>query len=139
MIDYLTIVVHIFASGILMSFSDETLLPRLENLNTSFREPPFTVEMSSFLLNPMYSILSALTQKPMPSTACSRLSRDSAWVGVIYSASIIVCADYRLLLGIFKNLKPFSYLRSINFWSAKSRQIIYIYIYIYVTRLVDPL
>ena len=49
MTDNQSIVVHVFASRELMSFSvDETLLPRYGNLSTSFREPPFSVEMSPF-------------------------------------------------------------------------------------------
>ena len=44
MIDSLSIAVHIFASRVLMSFSvDETLLPRLGNLSTSFKESLFSV------------------------------------------------------------------------------------------------
>ena len=39
--------VHTFASRVLMSFSvDETQLPRYVNLSSSFRKPPFRVEMS---------------------------------------------------------------------------------------------
>ena len=42
---------HAFASDILMLFSvDEMLLPRYVNLSINFRESPFSVEMSSFLL-----------------------------------------------------------------------------------------
>ena len=42
----LSIVVHAFASRMLMSVSvDETLLPRLVHLSTSFRELQFSVEM----------------------------------------------------------------------------------------------
>ena len=42
MIDSLLIAVHAFASRMLMSFSvDETLLPRLVNMSTSFEGPPF--------------------------------------------------------------------------------------------------
>ena len=47
MIDSLSIAVHAFVSRSSMSFSvDETLLPRLVNLSTSFREVPTSVEMS---------------------------------------------------------------------------------------------
>ena len=47
MIDSLSIAVHDFFSRVSMSFSvDETLLPRLVNLSTSFREVPSSVEMS---------------------------------------------------------------------------------------------
>ena len=52
MIDNLSIEVSAFASCVLMSFSvDEMLLPRYVNLSTRFREPPFSVGMSPFLLN----------------------------------------------------------------------------------------
>ena len=62
MIDNLSIAVHAFASHILMSFSiDEMLFTMYVNLPTYFREPPFSVEMSPFLLKHMYSILSAYT------------------------------------------------------------------------------
>ena len=47
MTDSLLKAVHVSASRVLMSFSvDETLLPRKVNLSTSFRELPFSVEMS---------------------------------------------------------------------------------------------
>ena len=47
MTDSLSIVVHAFASRMLMSVSvDETLLLRYVNLSTCFREVPFSVEMS---------------------------------------------------------------------------------------------
>ena len=47
MTDRLLIAVRAFASRVSMSVSvDETLLPRLVNLSTSFRELPFSVEMS---------------------------------------------------------------------------------------------
>ena len=78
------ITIHAFASYILISFSvDEMLFPRYENLSTSFRESPFSVEMSFwFWLNHTYSILSALTWRPMPPAAFSRLcSRDLTWLG----------------------------------------------------------
>ena len=45
------LVVHAFASCILITFSvDETLLPKYVNLSTKFREPPFSVDISSFLI-----------------------------------------------------------------------------------------
>ena len=45
--DRLSLAVHAFASRVSMSVSvDEILLPRQVNLSTSFRELPFTVEMS---------------------------------------------------------------------------------------------
>ena len=47
LIDSLSIAVHAFVSRVSMSFSvDETLLPRLVNLSTSFSEVPSRVEMS---------------------------------------------------------------------------------------------
>ena len=47
MSDSLLIDVHAFVSRVSMSASvDETLLPRKVNLSTSFRELPFSVEMS---------------------------------------------------------------------------------------------
>ena len=53
------------------------------NLSTSFRELPFSVEMSPVLLKHIYSVLYALTRRPMPAAARSRLcSRVLAWVGV---------------------------------------------------------
>ena len=80
----------------------------------------------------MYSVLSALTWRPMPAAAHSRLcSRVSAWAGVFarsamssaWSASIIVCAGYLLLLS-FVNLKPLSFILSTDVRSTLSRQII---------------
>ena len=47
MTDSLSIAVHAFASCMLMSVSvDETLLPRQGNLSTSFKDLPFSVEMT---------------------------------------------------------------------------------------------
>ena len=47
MTDSLLIAVHAFTSHVLMSVSvDKTLFPRSVNLSTSFRELPFSVEMS---------------------------------------------------------------------------------------------
>ncbi len=44
--DFHMIVVHAFIGRVSMSFSvDETLLTRLVNLSTSFREVPSSVEM----------------------------------------------------------------------------------------------
>ena len=49
MTDNILIAIHAFASHVLMSFSvDETLLLRSMNLSSNFREPPFSVEVSSF-------------------------------------------------------------------------------------------
>ena len=47
MTDSLSMAIHAFASRMLMSVSvDETLLSREVNLSTSFRELPFSEEMS---------------------------------------------------------------------------------------------
>ena len=52
MIDSLSIAIHAFFSRVSMSFSvDETLLPRLVNLSTSFRELPSSVEMTPVSVN----------------------------------------------------------------------------------------
>ena len=49
----------------------------------SFRELPFSMEMLPLWLKYMYSILSVLTERPMPPAVCSRLySRVLAWVDV---------------------------------------------------------
>ena len=76
--DRQSIAVHAFASHVWISFVvDETLLPRLVNLASSFRDPPFSVEMSPLWLQHMNSVLSAFTLKPTPPAARSRLySRD---------------------------------------------------------------
>ena len=74
MTDSLSIAVHAFVSRVLMSVPvDETLLPRKLNLSTSFRELPPSVEMSPVWLKRMYSVLCALTWRPMPAVARSRL------------------------------------------------------------------
>ena len=72
MIDDQSIAVYAFARRKLMSFSaDEMLLLRYMNVSINFREPPFRVEVSSFWLKHMYSVLSAFTRKlsylPKPS------------------------------------------------------------------------
>ena len=55
--DSLSIAVYAFSSRVLMSVSvDEILLPRQMNLSTSFREPPFSVEMSPLSLKHIYSV-----------------------------------------------------------------------------------
>ena len=49
MIESLSIAVHAFVRRVSMSFAvDETLLPRLVNLSTSFRVVPSSVEMLPF-------------------------------------------------------------------------------------------
>ena len=82
MIESLSIAVHAFVGRVSMSFSvDETLLPRQVNLSTSFREVPSSVEMSPVWLQHIYSVLCALTWRPMPAAARSKLSSSvSAWL-----------------------------------------------------------
>ena len=72
--------VHAFASCMSISFSvDETLLLRQVNLSTSFRGPPFSVEMLLLWLKRMYSVSFMLTWRSMPPAARFRLfSRDVA-------------------------------------------------------------
>ena len=49
-------------------------------------ELPFSVEMLPVLLKHMFSVLCALTWRPMPAAARSRLcSRVSAWAGAFFS------------------------------------------------------
>ena len=61
-IDSLTISFHAFAKCMLASLSvDEMLLLRYVNLSTNFRGLPLTVEMTSFCLKHIYSVLSAFT------------------------------------------------------------------------------
>ena len=83
MTDSLSQVAPAFARFVLISFLvDETLLPRSVNFSTIFRELPFSVEMSPVWLKHMYSVLCALTCKPMPAaTRCRLWSRVSAWAG----------------------------------------------------------
>ena len=70
MTDSLLIAVHAFVSPVSMSVSvDETLLPESVNLLTSFRELPFSVEMSPVWLKRLNSVLCALTWRPMPAVA----------------------------------------------------------------------
>ena len=91
MIDRQSIAVHAFVSRVSMSVSvEETLLPRKVNFSTSFRELLFSVEMSPVWLKHIYSILCALTWKPMPAAARSKLcSRVSAWVSAFASIAVI--------------------------------------------------
>ena len=50
MINHLSIAVHEFISHLLMLFSvNQTLLPRLLNLSSNFREVPLNVEMPFFI------------------------------------------------------------------------------------------
>ena len=133
MIDSLSIAVHAFVSCVSMSFSfDETLLPGYVNLCTSFREFPSSVEMSPVWLKHIYSVLGALTWRPMHAAPRSELcSSVSAWLGVFacnamssaYSASAIVFAGYLLLL-FFVSSKPFSLILSIDVLSTQSRHMI---------------
>ena len=84
MTDRLLLAVLAFACRVLMSVSvDDTLLPRLVNLSTSFKELPFSVEMLPLWLKHMCSVLWALTWKPLPAATRSRpCSSVSAWAGV---------------------------------------------------------
>ena len=75
------------------------------------------MEMSPIWLKHMYSVLSALTWRPMPPAACSRLcSRVSACASVFArstmssakSASLIICAGYLLIIS-FASLKPLQF------------------------------
>ena len=51
MTDKQSITAHALASRVLMSFSvDETMLPWLVKLSTSFKGPPFSAEMSPLWL-----------------------------------------------------------------------------------------
>ena len=137
MIDNLSFAVHAFTSHISVPFSvDETQLPNKSNLSASFREPPFSVEVSPFWLKHMYSVLSAFTYRPMPSASCyRRCRRNSAWIGVFirsamsstYSASVIVFVGYCLPLAFFR-VKQFSLSQIICTLSLY----IYIYISIYI-------
>ena len=82
----LLIAVHAFASC-MWCLIYETLLPRLVNLSNSFRDLSFSMKMSPFWLKHMYSVLSALTRRPMPAAARSRpCSNVSTWA-VIFSRS----------------------------------------------------
>ena len=82
--DNLSIAVHAFACHVLMFISvDETLLPRLENLSTSFRELTFSLVMSPLWLKRMYSVLSTLKWRPMPATAGSR-NVARCWLVQVY-------------------------------------------------------
>ena len=78
--------------------------------------------MSPVWLKYIYSVLCALTWRPMPAAARSRLcSSVSAWLGAFariamssaLSASVIVFAGY-LQLFFFVSLKPFSLILSID-------------------------
>ena len=124
MTDTLLIAVHAFISRVSMSFSvDEILLPKLVNLSTSFRELPPSVEMSPVWLKHIYSVLCALTWRPMPAAARTRVcSSVSSWTGILTriamsSASVIVFAGY-LLLFFFVSSKPFSLILSIDVLST---------------------
>ena len=62
MTDSLLLAVHAFASRVLMSvLVVETLLTWYVNLSTSFRELPFSVEMSPIWLKHIYSVFCAST------------------------------------------------------------------------------
>ena len=63
------------------------------NLSTSFREVPSSVEMSPARLKHIYSVLCALTWRPMPAVARPKLcSSGSAWFRRI--------CQYRYVIGV---------------------------------------
>ena len=67
------------------------------NLSTSFRELPFSVEMLALWLKYMYSILCALTCRPMPAASLSRLcSRFSVFLCALTCRPIPAAARSRL-------------------------------------------
>ena len=58
-------------------------------MSFSFREPPFSVEMSPLFIKQMYFVLSTFTWSPMPLAPCSRLCcRDSDWAGIIAGSAM---------------------------------------------------
>ena len=119
MTNSLSISVHAFVSCVSMSFSvDETLLPWWVNLSTSFRELPLSVKMSPVWLKHLYSVLYALTWRPIPAAARSRLcSRVSAWVDyVIFNLTKIGNISCKLC---FFNWRT-KYFRTKNLLSYKS-------------------
>ena len=105
MTDRLSIAFHDFVSCVSMSVSvDETLFPRYVNVSTSFREPPYCVEMSGAGLRYIYFVLCALICRPMSAVARSRLcSCVSALTGAFARSTISSAYRYRLLFlrGIF--------------------------------------
>ena len=99
MTDRQSIALHAFASRVSMSFSvDETLLSRLVNLSTSFRELTFSVDMSPLWLKHMYSVLPALTWKPMPAAACSRQCKGFGLGGCICQKRYVIGVNPGCLL-----------------------------------------
>ena len=65
---------HAFASCMLMFFQvDETLLPSYVNLSTRFKGRPFSVEMLSLCLKHLYSVMSALTCRPVTSRSLNTI------------------------------------------------------------------
>ena len=126
-IDNLSIAVHTFVSRVSMSFSvDETLLPKYVNLSTSFREVPLSREMSPVWVKHIYSVLCALTWRPMLAATRSKLcSSVSAWLDFIYQYRYVIgvvgvgncfCGVHLLLF--FVSSKPFSLILSINVLST---------------------
>ena len=77
-----------------MSFSvDSTLLPRYVNLSTSLSGVPSRVEMSPVWLQHIYSVLCALTQRPMLAAARSKLCRS------VFGLVRCIC-QYRYVIGV---------------------------------------
>ena len=122
MTDSLSIAVQALASRILMSVSvDETMLPRQVNLPTSFRELPFTVEMSPVWLKHIFR----LVRIDIEDNACSDLfhtiklsfglygsiCQKRCIIGVV---SVGNCFAGYLLLLVFVSLRPFSLILSID-------------------------
>ena len=52
-------------------------------MSTSFRERPFSVEISPLRLKDMYSVLFALTWRPMPSAAGGYICQKCYVIGVV--------------------------------------------------------
>ena len=110
-----SIPVHTFASRILMSFSvDEMWLLRYMNLSTSFREPPFSMEMSLFRLKHIKThVLRFICICMEP--------KDSAWVGVFTRSTrntwkhIIICNTMEYLK-TYKCTNYLYYIRILNMW-----------------------
>ena len=84
-----SIAVHTFTRHILTSFSvNETLLPRYVNLSTSFRGPPYRVEIASSHWKHMYSVMVMFMWRPMlPATylVCIRFKPYNIYIGFVYS------------------------------------------------------
>ena len=79
-IDNLSIAFHAFARYILTSPSvDEMLLSRYVNWFTNFSRLPLRVEMVSFCVKYMCSVLSKFIYRPMPLATCYKLWFCLGW------------------------------------------------------------